>query len=943
MATKGKVAARRKRLKRGDQTAANYRKFENVGLAPSMDIDDLVLNWTDETLADLEVKGALVGLEMARTIEGGSTVTLTLRDPDYLIFSEKAKSEAPWASREDRRRNQQAISQARRRRAHQARVLAKKRKGKKKPRKTNYPEPLRVDDGWNPIMPPERIGETMGLTVDGVPFALVKVSHTWSTRETVMTFEDFAAMVLKRRKGAKRVKRSLMTRAQFIKSLCDEALLPQYGYRYMIPELNVIQPIEGGSKQEKKRAGAKASGHRVLYIGDSLGVGTVPQLKRKAAGKFGIDQDVKTSMNSDWGWAQLQAKLTRKHYAVVFDMGTNDVGSWAKLSANLNKVYAKVKPRNLIVASMNGQSVSMNANLRSWAQGKPEVGIVDWHELCQSQNIPLDSMGIHPGPDGYKKRADLFMGAIPVPTAASASALDPPGVSLLAASSGSSSRSRSSSDDGEGGFPPGAKITIKGTPCSKSQRNVIAEIIGEAFRCGASAGVAAAAVAACMDESTCQVAAVTTGDDDAGLFQQGRNWIELWATKVPARACNAFLLAGAAGHSKRYKSTSAHGGPGWLKSHGSLKSFGGMSFTNAIHDVQGNQVAGVYAPFEASARHAVSVYRGGPGADATGGDRYSDVSTGTTRTKAYMFARNEDENSWGAIGRLAQEVNWRFFVSGKSIYYMSQERLYGRAPRYIINADQEGLLELTYDLDWGKAVSTAELTATLDQWGAAPGSIVMLDGFGPPDGRWLVAGLQRSWYDVVGTVSLVQPGKKKLEPAAEKVSGTVTLQGGRRPSSDGSPGGESVDRGGAYGKRLQAMYAEAVAISKKNMPYTWGGGHGSAGVPTDSGHRPVGRVGFDCSGYVCAVLRAGGFWHPGDPIFSDSMGSVRGSKSGVGRYFTVWGNGSHTFMQFEEGMGDLRYKRADTSYGYGGGGGHGPHVRTNHRPTGGFHPFHWPP
>jgi hypothetical protein len=106
-----------------------------------------------------------------------------------------------------------------------------------------------------------------------------------------------------------------MTRAQFIKSLCDEALLPQYGYRYVIPELNVIQPIDGGSKQEKKRQGAKAKGGRVLWIGDSLGVGTVPQAKRKAAGKFGIDSDVKTSMNSSWGWAQLQAKLTRKHYA----------------------------------------------------------------------------------------------------------------------------------------------------------------------------------------------------------------------------------------------------------------------------------------------------------------------------------------------------------------------------------------------------------------------------------------------------------------------------------------------------------------------------------------------------------------------------------------------------------------------------------------------------
>jgi hypothetical protein len=56
---------------------------------------------------------------------------------------------------------------------------------------------------------------------------------------------------------------------------------------------------------------------------------------------------------------------------------------------------------------------------------------------------------------------------------------------------------------------------------------------------------------------------------------------------------------------------------------------------------------------------------------------------------------------------------------------------------------------------------------------------------------------------------------------------------------------------GAGGTALARMRAEANALI--GYPYTWGGGHGSLGVP--SGSPP----GFDCSGYWSAILGAGGY------------------------------------------------------------------------------------
>jgi hypothetical protein len=158
-----------------------------------------------------------------------------------------------------------------------------------------------------------------------------------------------------------------------------------------------------------------------------------------------------------------------------------------------------------------------------------------------------------------------------------------------------------------------------------------------------------------------------------------------------------------------------------------------------------------------------------------------------TETKSYQFKREAKESSWAAIQRLAGEVKWHAYLVGNSLYYASEEALYGRRPRYEIGPDHDAVVDLSYDVDWGKTVSEASLTVALARWDAPPGSVVRLEGFGPPDGRWLIASTSRDYFAPTAEVKLIQPAKAALEPAAETRSRTL------RGSGTGGTGGPTGD------------------------------------------------------------------------------------------------------------------------------------------------------
>jgi cell wall-associated NlpC family hydrolase len=127
----------------------------------------------------------------------------------------------------------------------------------------------------------------------------------------------------------------------------------------------------------------------------------------------------------------------------------------------------------------------------------------------------------------------------------------------------------------------------------------------------------------------------------------------------------------------------------------------------------------------------------------------------------------------------------------------------------------------------------------------------------------------------------------------------------------GSPASGVVSASGGTGvgdPRVAAMINEANSLVGK--PYVYGGGH--------SGWAP--QTGYDCSGFVSAVLHAGGFLT--SPVDTTALPSQPGMVSGPGQYVTVYdralpGQSGHVIIQINGQF----YESGGMHGAWGGGGG----------------------
>lgn len=283
--------------------------------------------------------------------------------------------------------------------------------------------------------------------------------------------------------------------------------------------------------------------------------------------------------------------------------------------------------------------------------------------------------------------------------------------------------------------------------------------------------------------------------------------------------------------------------------------------------------------------------------------------------KSFQYKRTKQENSWDCIQRLATEVNWRAFMVGNAFYFMSEPQLYHRRIRYIAKPEDPAVLDLRYDMDWApnKTVFEAELEVNLEQWGAPPGSVISLDGWGPPDGRWLVTAVHRDWYRATAEVTIKQPTNPKAEEAPETgTRDTTDVQGD-----------------------ISKLYKICQKIDNATPGYVYGGGHG---VPLSQVH---GGQGLDCSSSTSLALQRAGLWD------GQSAARVSGDfntwgRPGRGDLFTVCYSSGHVYIRFESGAG-VDATRFDTSP-WGDNSGSGPKLRfTQGRPNDEGMKFrHWP-
>ena len=147
------------------------------------------------------------------------------------------------------------------------------------------------------------------------------------------------------------------------------------------------------------------AGEAVLYVGDSLGVGTVRQLRSSTA-PGALDFDTRVGRGSTEGLAVLDSKLRRRHKIVVFDLGTNDASAQL-LEQNLRRARTLSGECLLIVFTLNKPGAGpFNTVIRAFARSADNVLLVDWHSTAARGHL-LARDGIHASPSGYRRRAAL--------------------------------------------------------------------------------------------------------------------------------------------------------------------------------------------------------------------------------------------------------------------------------------------------------------------------------------------------------------------------------------------------------------------------------------------------------------------------------------------------------------------------------------------------------
>jgi lysophospholipase L1-like esterase len=155
------------------------------------------------------------------------------------------------------------------------------------------------------------------------------------------------------------------------------------------------------------RAGASEP---TLYVGDSLGVGTVGQLSSTTVGNA-LDGDTRIGRTSTEGIVVLRSRLRQRHKVVVFDLGTND-SSADLLGHNLRRARTLTGDRPLIVFTLNKPGAQpFNSAIRAFARASDNVFLIDWHSTASSRHL-LAGDGIHASPTGYRRRAALVASLI---------------------------------------------------------------------------------------------------------------------------------------------------------------------------------------------------------------------------------------------------------------------------------------------------------------------------------------------------------------------------------------------------------------------------------------------------------------------------------------------------------------------------------------------------
>lgn len=422
----------------------------------------------------------------------------------------------------------------------------------------------------------------------------------------------------------------------------------------------------------------------------------------------------------------------------------------------------------------------------------------------------------------------------------------------------------------------GAGLKVKGRQATRQQLKNLAAVLSVGLQKKMPKDVLLASIMASIAESTVNATA-SNSSDHVGLFQMSAGKGTREQRMDPEFAANWFY---------------GEAFPLWRRNHTNPNGYTPAEIAYDTERPGPTQTPALYGQFESEAIKILRNYNG-------------EKSGKTVKTvKVYQFKVEPNESYWDCIQRLATEVNWRAFVVDNVLYFMSEERLFKSRPQFTVAETLDWVDKIDFSLDASpKGETQLTVTAHAKKWFAKQGTVVDVDGLGPANGRWLVHEITRGFFDDATTIVLSKPLKKKKEPAPELQSVNVST--------------------GLNNATFNKLYAAAVAIDKRNLPYVWDGGHRKLGIADDGFGGKTGdskNIGFDCSGAVSALL--GKIGAITEPLAIGQLISI--GESGEGRWFTIFvangpglPGGGHTYVEFKTPNGGVQRWGAESSTGVG--------------------------
>lgn len=366
----------------------------------------------------------------------------------------------------------------------------------------------------------------------------------------------------------------------------------------------------------------------------------------------------------------------------------------------------------------------------------------------------------------------------------------------------------------QNGFPTKNTLTVKLQRATQEQLKNADAILQVGKSMGADDFTLTTAIATSIQESN--LVNLPGGDRDSiGLFQQrpSQGWGTPAEVHDPAHAAHSFFT-------KAMIQRKAH--PEY-------------TLTQLAQSVQISGFPNAYARWGNEAGDIFNAWNGDGSGDST------------NPTKPYEFHRggagHKGENSWQCLQRLADEVHWRCYCIGMTIYFLPDRDLYKARPVDTISEDDEDIDYIDFDYDLGKNLTHAEVQCHMKRWVAPPGSCIMVKDMGPVNGRWIVSDISRSLYNTDTRIALIKPRKVLPEPRSSSSSSSSV-----KVTSE-------LKHAGPFGGDLVVLEGRQFVPTPGSAGYVFGAKHNlSFTTMRDERVNPP----FDCSSYARYIWAKGG-------------------------------------------------------------------------------------